>query len=704
MEYLETSLEKGSLFETSQELGLKYVLEYNPDRFLACCEKALGFTPSAKNYGGWESREINGHMLGHYLSALSEFWRATKSAEAKEKLDYTVSRIKKLQRADGYFAGIPSTPFEKAFSGNFEVERFNLASWWVPWYSLHKIFAGLLDAFVAGGSADALAIVKKMADWAIGGTSKMSGEALQKMLYCEHGGMCKVFSDLYGITGEEKYLSEAKRWIHHEVIDSAIEGKDSLQGYHANTQIPKFIGIARLFELTGDERYKKAAEFFFDTVVNNRSYVIGGNSKGEHFGRLGEEVLARDTAETCNTYNMLELSEHIFSWKKSASVAEFYETALYNHILASQASDTGAKTYFVSLLPGTHKVYCTHDNAMWCCTGTGLENPARYNRFIAKCDGDVIFVNLFIASTFKTQDGWEIKISTNFPFSNTVRIKVLARGKNRKTLKVRAPKWNSTFLGEEDGYKDFGELKDATDITIFLSPALHARKARDSSGNFSIKYGAIVLAADLGSDGMECDTVDDHLSLMSEEAKSVKPILENIDDVSSWLKLTDAKTLTFSSKDFVFRPFFALHHSFYSVYFSAKKQSEGDKGVFEVIEVGRQQSEIEHNVVSLHTTIGYDEESDCSFRKFGESGFVEYSADLSDAKAIFITAFKSDMGSFTTKIGNSEEIFLPLSSSAKSGTIDIALSDSRLPSGLQKIRIEGTKGVRLCAVKIERQR
>ena len=703
MEYLDTSLEKGSLFEKSQELGLKYVLEYNLDRFLACCEKALGFEPSAKNYGGWESREINGHMLGHYLSALSEFWRATKNESAKEKLDYTVSRIKKLQRSDGYFAGIPSTPFEKAFSSDFEVDRFSLSGVWVPWYSLHKIFAGLLDAFTVGGNADALNIVKKMADWAIRGTAKMSDEALQKMLYCEHGGMCKFFADLFGITGDERYLSEAKRWIHHEVIDSAMARKDALQGYHANTQIPKFIGIARLYELTGDERYKTAAEFFFDTVVKNRSYVIGGNSKGEHFGRLGEEVLARDTAETCNTYNMLELSEHIFSWKKSASIAEFYETALYNHILASQASDTGAKTYFVSLLPWTHKVYCTHDNAMWCCTGTGLENPARYNRFIAKCEDDVIFVNLFIASTFTTSDGWKIQISTDFPFSKAVNIKVLASSERRKTLKVRAPLWNSTFSGDTDGYKDFGELGKMTNITILLSPSLHARMARDNSGNFSIKYGAIVLAADLGNEGMKNDTVDDHLSLMGEKAVCVKPILENPDDVASWLKMKDEKTLCFSSKDFVFRPFFALHHTRYSVYFSAKSEIEDTESVFEVIEAGRQQSEIEHNVTSRATVIGYDEESDCNFRKFEEGGFVEYTADLSNAKAIYITTFKSDAGSFCATIKNGEEIFLPLSSSAKSGTIDILLSDKALEQGLQTIRIEGTKGSRLCALKIEKR-
>ena len=703
MNSLTIRLEKDSLFEKSQQIGLSYVLSYNPDRFLSSAYTALGKTPKAQTYGGWENRQIQGHMLGHYLSALSAFVQQTGNREAKEKLDYTVQCIKTIQRADGYFGGIPSTPFDEAFSGDFEVERFSLAHWWVPWYSLHKIFAGLLDAYTAGKNQDALAVVQKMANWAIAGTSKMSDTQMQKMLVCEHGGMCTVFADLYGITGQKKYLSEAERWIHHEIIDNAMQKIDALQGYHANTQIPKFIGIARLYELTGNKAYRTAAEFFFDTVTKKRSYVIGGNSKGEHFGRAGEEPLARDTAETCNTYNMLALAEHIFDWNKKSDVADFYENALYNHILASQAPDTGAKTYFVSLLPGFFKVYCTHDNAMWCCTGTGLENPARYNRFVAKIAENTIFINLFIASQITTEDGWKLKIETDFPYSPSVRIKVLQAGKNGKTLKIRAPHWCTTLEADKDGYADFGALSASSDIHLCLDMKLHVQKSRDSSeghDKFSIKYGPIVLAADLGSENLPNDTVDDHLLYMQERAVSVAPIKENLGDVSSWIRIKDAQNLLFETADFVLKPFFATHHTRYTVYFSSTEHKNEMQNSGDFVEVGRQQSEIEHDGKSENTTIGYDNATDRNFRAFGAQSFIEYTMDFTTAKKIVLTAFKNDIGSFSLCIDNAAEYIVPLSSSGASGTIDLETDVPGEIMGKHRLKISGTVAIRLSEIKL----
>ena len=523
------ALTQKTLFEKSQELGLKYVLSFSPDRFLSPAYTALGKEPKAMTYGGWEARQIQGHMLGHYLSALSGFVFQTGSKEAKEKLDYTVSCIKSIQREDGYFGGSPSTPFDTVFSshGNFAVERFSLASWWVPWYSIHKIYAGLIDAYIYGKNSDALEIVKRMADWAIRGTEKMNDSDIQKMLTCEHGGMCKVFADLYGITNDKKYLAEAERWIHKEIIEPAIREEDALQGYHANTQIPKFIALARLYELTGKAEYRKGAEFFFNTVAKKRSYAIGGNSKGEHFGKVGDETLSRDTTETCNTYNMLELAEHIFDWKKESDIADFYERALYNHILASQDPQTGAKTYFVALQRGAFKVYCSHDDSMWCCTGTGLENPSRYNRFIARDFGESLYINLFIDSTISTADGWQVRIETDFPYSQSVIIKALKKGNQAKKLLVRSPSWceELLFRAGKDGYIDFGEMTEGKEIKLEVPMKLWIRKAQDNSGNFSIFYGAITLAADLGADTLPPDIVADHLVyLNSADSQRVEPI------------------------------------------------------------------------------------------------------------------------------------------------------------------------------------
>jgi len=705
-------LEEGTMFSDSQKVGLKYVLDYSPDRMLAPAYKAMGKTPKDVTYGGWEARQIQGHMLGHYLSALSGFYYQTGSTEAKQKLDYTVKCIKELQRDDGYFGGIPSTPFDTVFSSgeNFKVDRFSLADWWVPWYSVHKIYAGLLDSYIYGGNKDALEIVTKMCDWAIAGTSRMTDKEMQKMFTCEHGGMCKVFADLYDITKNEKYLKEAQRWIHKEIMNPAMKEQDKLQGYHANTQIPKFLGIARLYELTGKSEYRTAAEFFFNTVTQNRSYSIGGNSKGEHFGKEFDEPLERDTCETCNTYNMLELAEHIFAWKKNSQVADFYETALYNHILASQDPQTGAKTYFVSMQAGFHKVYCTHDNAMWCCTGTGLENPERYNRFIASEFDDALYINLFIPSTVTTSDGWKIKIETNFPYEEKAKITVLSKGKTDKALKVRAPSWCKERKGGSDGYTDCGKLSTLTSLEINLPMALNIRRSLDRSGNFTIKYGPIVLAADLGNKNMPNDIVDDHLIYMqSGKNASVEVITADLKNPSSWISLSDKSTLTFTTAKsanekavaYTLRPFYDIHHTRYATYFPSTNASENKRaGLFEkittdFIEVGRQQSEVEHKYKTEGTEIGYVESVDRNCRSFmSDESFVLYKAKF-DATAkqnkIVLTVYGKDTGSLTVLYGSELLQKVDLKGDGGDDFLDISIE---MPKKLVKAKQKGAKVVR----------
>ncbi|WP_296329739.1 beta-L-arabinofuranosidase domain-containing protein [uncultured Treponema sp.] len=731
----ETRLTDGSLFSKSQKLGLQYVLDYNPDRMLAPAYTALGKTPKAANYGGWESRQIQGHMLGHYISALAGFYYQTGSQEAKKDLEYTLTCIKNLQRDDGYFAGIPSAPFDTVFSsgGSFNVDRFSLADWWVPWYSVHKIYAGLLDAYTFAASKDALEIVTKMADWAIAGTSKMSDSEIQKMLTCEHGGMCKVFADLYGITKNEKYLKEAERWIHKEVITPAMKAQDKLQGYHANTQIPKFIGIARLYELTGKSEYRTAAEFFFDTVTKRRSYAIGGNSKGEHFGREYDESLERDTCETCNTYNMLELAEHIFAWNKKADIADFYENALYNHILASQDPETGAKTYFVAMQSGFHKIYCSHDNAMWCCTGTGLENPERYNRFIASDLDGSLYINLFIPSEITTEDGWKIKIETNFPYEEKANIKVLQKGKSGKKLKVRAPVWCKDFCEKnglekgDDGYTDPGQLTEGKEIEIQLPMELSIRRALDRSGNFSIKYGPLVLAADLGKKDMPRDIVDDHLIYMqSGKNLPVEVITADSKKPESWVSLTDPKTLSFTTSknangkgiSYTLRPFFDIHHVRYATYFSSTNESENkrssafEKITVDFIESGRQQSEVEHRFKTEKTSIGYIDSVDRNCRLFdSEESFIQYKVKFDAAKQnkIILTVYGKDKGSLTVSYGSEILETLALKGDGGDELVDISVEvPKKLVKAKQKsakivredIILKGSKGSRILEVRV----
>ncbi|MCR5217123.1 beta-L-arabinofuranosidase domain-containing protein [Treponema sp.] len=647
-------LTKDSLFEKSRQLGLKYVLDYNPDRLLSPCYTALGKTAPAPSYGGWESMEIQGHSLGHYLSALSAFIDSTNSDEAKKNLDYTVSIIKSLQRKDGYFGGIPSEPFEKVFygKGNFKVERFNLGDWWVPWYSVHKIFAGLIDAYRLAANEDALAIVKAMCDWTIKGTSAMTEDEFQKMLTCEHGGMCKVFADMYEITGEKKYLDEAERFIHKEIFIPLSEEKDQLQGYHANTQIPKIIGLAKLYDLTKKEEYKRAAEFFFKTVTEKRSYANGGNSVSEHFGREYDERLARDTTETCNTYNMLELACYIFKWNPSSKVADFYERALYNHILASQDPASGAKTYFVSMLSGFFKVYCSKENSFWCCTGTGMENPARYNRFIYEEINDSLYINLFIPSCWE-KDGWKIKIETDFPYGQQAVIKILSRGEKALSLKVRSPWWNKNPDSDSQGYVKINP--DQNEYIVDLSMKLSLRDTKDGSTNFSIFYGPLLLAADWGNKNLPQDITDSQLVYMNTRAMETPYISVKKEVLLKDIKSTDSSNLIFTlpgkdssdKKDIRLIPFFNLHHRWYSVYFN-NGMTPGDKRLKELeeisldyIECGRQQSEIEHGFESEDTESGYIGEADKSFRKC-RGPLSHFSYKIKAGKKIIITVFEKD--------------------------------------------------------------
>lgn len=656
---LPVKLQQDSLFEHSQEIGLEYVLRLNPDRLMAPCYTALNKSGGSRNYGGWESRQIAGHSLGHYLSALAGFIQSTGDERCVEKLNYTVKKLKEIQRGDGYLGGVPSTPFDQASSGDFNVDRFGLAGYWVPWYSVHKIYAGLIDAYTEAGNKDALVVVTKMADWAVKLFKNTPEERFQKMLTCEHGGMCKVMADLYGITKNKDYLELAEKFIHKEIMTSAMREKDNLQGYHANTQIPKFIGIARLYELTGKPEYRTAAEFFFNVVTEQRSYSIGGNSIGEHFGPAYQERTGRDTCETCNTYNMLELAEHIFSWNPNVKIANFYETALYNHILASQEPVKGSKMYFVSTESGHFKVYGTDENAFWCCTGTGMENPERYNRFIWEQQKDDLYLNLFVSSSLDTNK-FKLELITDFPYSDTITVKVIDKKDDAPSLFIRKPEWvndeikimngtqNVEYTKTENGYlKITSNLKKGDVLTFKLPMKLKIRKTQDSSGNFSILYGPIVLGATLGTRNMPTsDIVDDQLSLMNYPGQHVSPIVADLRNPSSWIKMTDADKLVFEAdtsdkknKILTLKPFFDIHHERYAIYFNGEDVADSARTkkyknrVIDMVEAGRQQPEIEHRFKSEKSDVGYQASVDKSWRSATGSGaYFSYSLKLEKNK------------------------------------------------------------------------
>lgn len=355
-----------SPFKRAMERDGSYLLLLEPDRLLSRFRSEAGLEPKAPPYGGWEGMGVAGHSLGHYLSTCSMMFASTGDERFLQRVNYIVDELEIYQRAhgDGYVAAIPDgrRVFREISQGIIRAKPFDLNGVWVPWYTLHKLFAGLLDAHRYCGNEKALQVAKHLADWAESVTANLTDDQFQQMLACEHGGMVEVLAELYARTGEERYLNLAKRFYHKAVMDPLARGVDCLPGLHGNTQVPKVIGMARLYELTGERvPYRVIAEFFWERVVKHHCYVIGGFTDGEMFGepdRLSDR-LGTNTAEVCKTYNLLKLTKQLFSWSPSVEKADYYERALYNHILASQNPDDGMMCYYVPLRAGSFKTYST---------------------------------------------------------------------------------------------------------------------------------------------------------------------------------------------------------------------------------------------------------------------------------------------------------------------------------------------------------
>ena len=675
------------IFKESQEKGKEYLIYLDVDRLIAPCYEAASRTPKKPRYGGWESTPISGHSIGHWLSAAATMYAVTSDEELKHKMDYAVNELAYVQSLDvsGYVSGFPRTYFDKVFTGDFEVQNFSLAGGWVPWYSIHKIYAGLIDVYSLTGNLKALEVVTKLADWAKKGTDNLSDEQFQRMLICEHGGMNEAMADLYTITKNEDYLKLAIRFCHNAILTPLSREVDELEGKHANTQIPKVIGAAKLYEITGNEEYKNMAVFFWNEVTKNRSYIIGGNSIGEHFGPINKETLGITTAETCNTYNMLKLTEHLFAWNHQSEYMDYYERALYNHILASQDPESGMKTYFVSTQPGHFKIYCSHDNSFWCCTGTGMENPARYTRNIFYQDQEDVFVNLFIASEIIIEEKKiKLKQETDFPRSNHVRVSFEEAKNQFLNVHIRVPYWVNgditvlvngvkaeTFA--ENGYLVIGRNWSAEDTIEFSLPiGLHTYTAKDNPTKIGIMYGPVVLAGALGRENFpETDILEDHLKLNNYPLIDVPSLVADKENLADWIKPVEGESLVFETKEVAqpgnhkvtLIPFYNLHHQRYTLYWNLmneeayktfvdkeKEELERLRAVtVDVVQPGEQQPEIEHGVQSRNSNTGYFNEVESSWRDSRGEGFFSYQMQVEPERQMVlqVTYFGRDKTLFT---------------------------------------------------------
>jgi hypothetical protein len=437
------------LFKHARDLNIEVLLKYDVDRLLAPYRKVAGLPEKAESYPNWEG--LDGHIAGHYLSAMAMNYAATGNKECKRRMEYMISELKEIEGANaknnaewgiGYLGGFPNS--EKLWTA-FKKGDFSIYfSAWAPFYNLHKMFAGLRDAWLYGDNEDAKDLFLTFCDWGISITSNLNDEQMQEMLNMEHGGMNEVFADAYQITGDEKYLVAAKRYSHNVFLEPLSDGVDNLDNKHANTQIPKFIGFARIAELSGDKNYRRAGRFSWETIVNDRSLAFGGNSRREHFPSVEsctDYINDVDGPESCNSYNMLKLTEDLFRMQPSANYADFYERTLFNHIHSTQHPKHGGYVYFTSARPRHYRVYSTPNNAMWCCVGTGMENHSKYNQFIYTHSADSLFLNLFIASELNWKDkNVSIKQETNFPYEEQTKLTITKGASNFKMM-VRYPGW-----------------------------------------------------------------------------------------------------------------------------------------------------------------------------------------------------------------------------------------------------------------------
>lgn len=648
---------EASPFKHAEDMDIRYLLALDPDRLLAPYLKEAGLKPKADNYTNWENTGLDGHVGGHYLSALSFMWAATGNEEIRQRLDYMLAELKRCQDAagDGYLAGVPGGRqiWKEIAEGNIRASAFGLNDRWVPLYNIHKIYAGLRDAYLQAGRQEAKTMLVKLTDWMADITKNLSDDQIQDMLRSEHGGLNETFADVAAITGEKKYTTLAHRFSHDFLLQPLLRHEDKLTGIHANTQIPKVIGFKRIADVEGNNEWSEAARWFWQTVVENRSITIGGNSVREHFHPADnfESMLTSEQGpETCNTYNMLRLTKMLYETSADSRYMDYYERALFNHILSTQDPVQGGFVYFTPMRPGHYRVYSQPQTSFWCCVGSGLENHARYGEMIYSHSGDKkLFVNLFIPSTLSWGDV-TISQQTAFPYEEGTTISVSpAKGKKKFAMMVRIPEWTEkenitclvngkeTKAKQENGYIIVERTWEEGDrLHVTLPMHLSAVGLPDGSNNFSFLYGPIVLASRMGTqrqDGMFADdSRGGHIANGPRLPLQDMPvIIGDKDELLKHLKKDD-KQLTFKLtgvtparyEGMTLEPFFRIHESRYMVYWpvmteaewnvESEKRAERERAVqaldnrtADKVVCGEQQPESDHFVEMSKANAGDDE-------------------------------------------------------------------------------------------------
>ena len=751
-----------SPFLQAQQTDLHYILALNPDRLLAPFLREAGLTPKAPSYTNWENTGLDGHIGGHYISALSMMYAATGDTAVYNRLNYMLDELHRAQQAVGT-GFIVVTPliiqlFKEIKTVNILSVGLDLNFKWVQLYNIHKTYAGLRDAYLYAGSELARQMLIDFTDWMIDITSGLSDEQMQDMLRSEHGGLNETFADVAEITGDKKYLELARRFSHKIILDPLIKDEDRLTGMHANTQIPKVIGYKRVAELSQNDKdwnhaaeWDHAARFFWNTVVNHRSVCIGGNSVREHFHPTDNFTsMLNDVQgpETCNTYNMLRLTKMLYQNSQNPynanepdpNYVNYYERALYNHILASQEPDKGGFVYFTPMRPGHYRVYSQPETSMWCCVGSGLENHTKYGEFIYAHQKDTLYVNLFIPSqlTWKEQ-GLTLTQETRFPDDGKVTLRIDEAPKKQQTLAIRMPEWANQsksyyvkingkrkviITGKGSHYLHFSRKWKKGDVVTFNLPMrVSVEQIPDKKDYYAFSYGPIVLAASTGTEHLDGLYADDsrggHIAHGKQiPLQEVPALIGTPDSIRNSIHKNNGDRLSFSfngnvypaqNKPLELVPFFRLHNTRYAVYFrqaseeqfkaiqkemamAEQKATELANQTIDLIFPGEQQPESDHSIQYEQAETGTD--NDRHFRR--AKGWFSYHLKVKkEAGRLMITIRKNDRNKVTILLNNEKLTVHPaISETDKDGFITLSyLLPRKLSTGSCPIRFvpDGTE-------------
>lgn len=660
----------------ARDLNINTLLKYDCDRLLAPYLKEAGLTPKGKSYPNWDG--LDGHVGGHYLTAMA-INAATGDKECQKRMEYFISELQACADANaknhpewgkGYVGGVPGSD---RIWGNFKKGNFGpYYGAWVPFYNIHKMYAGLRDAWVYCGNEQAKQLFLGFCDWAIDLTAGLTDAQVERALDTEHGGMNEVLADAYAITGQQKYLDVARRFSHRRLLNPLMQRRDILDNMHANTQVPKVIGFERIAELGGDEAYHTAGAYFWDIVTGERTLAFGGNSRREHFPSkeaCQDFVQDIDGPESCNTNNMMKLTEDLHRRNPEARFADYYEVAMFNHILSTQHPEHGGYVYFTSARPRHYRNYSAPNEAMWCCVGTGMENHGKYGQFVYTHHANALYVNLFVASELNWKEkGLKLRQETQFPYAETSRITITQSPNTKQPIPimVRYPGWvkPGQFSVKVNGkpvsivtgpasYVTIDRQWKKGDVVDIQFPMHNSVKYLPNMPQYiALMHGPIMLAMKTGTEDLAMLIADDsrfgQLAVGKKLPIDQAPILVNkdVESIANQLQPIAGKPLHFNLTTKMVNeirnelmPFFELHDSRYMMYWLALSEDsykdyltnlakqEQERQALEArttdkVQPGEQQPESDHFMETDNSTVGNT--NDVFFRDARDGHYFSY--------------------------------------------------------------------------------